>query len=314
MVVIFLRTIYHSEMLKVLITGGNGFVGRHLQNYLCNTVGEKGDYIISIFDLSQGDDIRNFESVRTRIDQFQPDYIFHLAAQAYVPESTMNPRRGFETNLTGTLNILESVRQTGMHSRILVSGTSEEYGYDRDDLELTEESVAKPTTPYGVSKLAATTLCSTYSRIYGTNIVVTRAWNHIGPGASPSYAVSAFAKRVAEAEKFGTVIHHGNLDAIRNYTDVRDIVKAYRLAIDLESGIYNLASKNTVSTREVLTDLTSLADKKVQTSENPHLFRQMSDKFPNPNYGKFSKMTGWAPSYELKETLLDTLNFWRGIV
>ena len=143
MVAILLRAIYHSGMLKVLITGGNGFVGRHLQNYLRDTVGEKGQYTISIFDLSLGDDVRNFESIRTRIDQFQPDYIFHLAAQAYVPESTMNPRRGFETNLIGTLNILESVRQTGMHSRILVSGTSEEYGYDRDDSELTEESAKK---------------------------------------------------------------------------------------------------------------------------------------------------------------------------
>jgi GDP-4-dehydro-6-deoxy-D-mannose reductase len=301
-------------MLKVLITGGNGFVGRHLQEYLRNTVGEKGEYTISIFDLSLGDDVRNFESIRTRIDQFQPDYVFHLAAQAYVPESTMNPRRGFETNLTGTLNVLESVRQTGMHSRILVSGTSEEYGYDRDDLELTEESVAKPTTPYGVSKLAATTLCSTYSRIYGINIVVTRAWNHIGPGASPSYAVSAFAKRVAEAEKFGTIINHGNLDAVRNYTDVRDIVRAYRLAIDLESGIYNLASQNTVSTREVLSQLTKMAVTQVQTNENPHLFRQMSDKFPNPNYSKFSSMTGWEPKIEMNETLRDTLNFWREIV
>lgn len=309
-----LRAIYHSRMLKALITGGNGFVGRHLQSYLRNTVGEKGEYTISIFDLSMGDDVRNFESIRTRIDQFQPDYIFHLAAQAYVPESTMNPRRGFETNLTGTLNLLEAVRQTGMHSRILVSGTSEEYGYDRDDSELTEESVAKPTTPYGVSKLAATTLCSTYSRIYGINIVVTRAWNHIGPGASPSYAVSAFAKRVAEAEKFGTIINHGNLDAVRNYTDVRDIVRAYRLAIDLESGIYNLASQNTVSTREVLSQLTNMAVTQVQTNENPHLFRQMSNKFPRPNYSKFSKLTGWEPKFQMKETLLDTLDFWRDAV
>ena len=301
-------------MLKVLITGGNGFVGRHLQNSLRNTVSQKGEYTISIFDLSMGDDVRNFESIRTRVDQFQPDYIFHLAAQAYVPESTMNPRRGFETNLIGTLNILESVRQTGMHSRILVSGTSEEYGYDRDDSELTEESVAKPTTPYGVSKLAATTLCSTYSRIYGTNIVVTRAWNHIGPGASPSYAVSAFSKRVAEAEKFGTSIVHGNLDAIRNYTDVRDIVKAYLLAIELDSGIYNLSGQKTIATKEILNELVKLARCEVTLEENIHLYRAMSNKFPKPNSEKFSAITGWKPEISLEETLKDCLDYWRGIV
>jgi GDP-4-dehydro-6-deoxy-D-mannose reductase len=303
--------LYTFGMLKVLITGSNGFVGTHLKQLLESSTSPKGKYLIEGFDLSDGQDIRDFEAVRSKIDLWQPDYVFHLAAQAYVPESTMNPRRGIETNLIGTLNVLEAVRQTGMHSRIHIAGTSEEYGYDRDDVELTEESVAKPTTPYGVTKLAATALAMTYAKIYGMKVVCTRAWNHIGPGASPSYAVSAFSKRVAEAEKYGTTIVHGNLDAIRNYTDVRDIVKAYLLAIELDSGIYNLASESTVSTKSVLDNLISYAVTSVKSEENPHLFRPMSNKFPRPNARKFIDATGWTPTVPINKTLLDCLNHWR---
>lgn len=298
-------------MLKVLITGSSGFVGAHLNNLLQTTISPKGKYEVEGFDLADGQDVRDFEAVRSKIDLFQPDYIFHLAAQAYVPETTMNPKRGIETNLLGTLNILEAVRQTGMHSRIHIAGTSEEYGYDRDDIELNEESVAKPTTPYGVTKLAGTTLAMTYARIYGTKVVCTRAWNHIGPGASPSYAVSAFSKRVAEAEKFGTPIVHGNLDALRNYTDVRDIVQAYLLAIELKSGIYNLAGQTTVATKEILDRLVEMASCEVKLEENPHLFRPMSNKFPTPNAEKFMSLTGWQPAIPLQETLRDCLDHWR---
>ena len=242
-------------MQRVLITGGGGFVGSHLKDLLNNSTGPKGKYIVEGFDLTSGQDVRDFEIVRSKIDSFHPDYIFHLAAQAYVPESTMNP--------------------------------------------------------YGVTKLAATTLAMTYSKIYGIKVVCTRAWNHIGPGGSPSYAVSAFSKRVAEAEKYGTPIIHGNLDAIRNYTDVRDIVQAYLLAIELEPGIYNIASSNTVPIKEILNHLASLASCKVSLEENTHLHRPMSNKFPAPNTEKFSILTGWSPKISLQQTLLDCLNYWR---
>lgn len=301
-------------MLRVLITGSDGFVGQHLQNYLKLNQSVKGAYEVECFDLAMRRDIRIFEDIRNTVDRFQPDYIYHLAAQAYVPESSMNPLRGIETNLIGTLNLLEAVRQTGMHSRVHIAGTSEEYGYDRDDFELTENSVAIPTTPYGVSKLAATTLAMTYSRLYGMNVVVTRAWNHIGPGASPSYAVSAFSKRVAEAEKYGIKVTHGNLDAVRNYTDVRDIVRGYLLAIDLPSGIYNIASTNSVSIKHILDCLIKLAKNEIITEENSHLFRAMSHKFPKPSFKKFNESTGWNPKIDLDQTILDSLNYWRSKV
>jgi GDP-4-dehydro-6-deoxy-D-mannose reductase len=281
---------------------------------LQNTESNLGQYQIENFDLRLGNDIRDYEQIRKAVDEFHPDLIFHLAAQAFVPESSFNPHRGFSVNLTGTLNLLEAVRQVGLQPKVLVAGTSEEYGYDRDEIELTEESVAKPTTPYGVTKLAGTTLCMTYVRNYNLDIVCTRAWNHIGPGASPSYAVSAFAKRIAEAEKYGTPVTHGNLESVRNYTDVLDIIKAYVKVIDCPSGIYNLASSNTVSAKWVLDTLTSFVKKPINFEPNDKLFRPMSLKFPKPNTEKIKNMTGWQASVPIESSLLEILNYWRKII
>ena len=303
-------------MIKVLITGSRGFVGKHLISHLIKTQSSKGKYEIHEFDLTLGNDIRIYEHIRNSVDSIQPDMIFHLAAQAYVPESSLDPRRGLETNVIGSLNLLEAVKNTGMHSAVLMAGTSEEYGYARDDETLNEDSICKPTTPYGVSKLAASNLGLVYSKTYGFKVVVTRAWNHIGPGASPSYAISAFAKRVAEAEKYRTPVSHGNLEAIRNYTDVRDIVNAYTLLIShpIPSGIYNLCSTNTLSINEILTKLVKLSKTEIELIENKNLFRPSDLRFPKPNSDKAQKSTGWKLDYPIETTLLDTLNYWRGLV
>ena len=298
-------------MKNVLITGGAGFVGKHLQSVLLNSNSSIGKYNLEIFDLKLGHDIRDYEQVRNVIDRFQPDLIFHLAAQAFVPEGNTNPQRVFSVNVEGTLNVLEAVKQTGNHSRILIAGTSEEYGYDRDDTELNENSSTNPSTPYGVSKLAATTLSMTYARNYQMNIVATRAWNHIGTGASPSYAVSAFAKRIAEAEKYGTVVKHGNLESIRNYTDVKDIIEGYIRIIECESGIYNIAGENSVSAKVVLEMLASFASKSISFEANDNLYRPMSLKFPNPNCSKLKSLTGWKQKISLEATLREVLEDWR---
>jgi len=301
-------------MRKVLITGGAGFVGTHLRAILESSSSDIGSYEVASFDYKDGQDIRDYEQIRFAIDHFQPDLIFHLAAQAYVPEASMNPTRGFAVNLSGTLNLLEAVRQTGHQSKILIAGTSEEYGYDRDEPELSETSAAMPTTPYGVSKLAGTTLAMTYARNFQMQVVATRAWNHIGPGASPSYAVSAFAKRIAEAEKYGTPVKHGNLESIRNYTDVRDIISAYLKVIECEPGIYNIAGNNTVSARWVLDKLSSFVETPLKYEANEKLYRPMSLKFPSPNVEKLRTATGWTQEFDLDGTLEGILNYWRKIV
>ena len=298
-------------MRKILLTGGEGFVGTGLQNLVNSSENLANAYTFKSFDLRSGQDIREYDQIRNAIDFYSPDLIIHLAAQAYVPESTTNPERGFNTNLIGTLNLLEAVKQTGSQARILIAGTSEEYGYDRDDKELTEMSTPIPTTAYGVSKLAATSLAMTYVLNFGLNIVVTRAWNHIGPGSSTSYAAAAFAKRVALAEKYGTLVKHGNLESIRNYTDVRDIIYAYLAVIDCPAGIYNIAGENTVSAKWILETLSSKVNKKINFEANENLFRPMSLKFPKPNVDKLVKTTGWSAKIPIEDTLENMLNYWR---
>lgn len=295
-------------MRKVMVTGSEGQVGQYLIREL-NSLGLE----VLRFDIRIGQDIRKYEDVRNFIDANSPDAIFHLAAQAYVPETSINSVRGFNVNLFGTLNVLNAVRETGNSSYIHIAGTSEEYGYDRDDLTLDENSVCLPTTPYGVSKLAATNLGQVYARTYGMKIVCTRAWNHFGPGTSSIYATSAFAKRVAIAEKYGSPVTHGNLEAIRNYSDVRDIVKAY-ISLIGKSGIYNLASPRNASIKEVLDILVGMSKAKIELDGNPNLFRAQSNKFPMPSTQKVLEEVGWKTQINLETTLEETLNYWRKYV
>jgi len=292
-------------MRKVMVTGSEGQVGQYLTRKLHSM-----DLEVVKFDIRLGRDIRNYEEVRNFVDQHSPDGIFHLAAQAYVPETSYNSKRGFDVNVLGTLNVLNAVRETGHTSSIHIAGTSEEYGYDRDDAELDENSVCLPTTPYGVTKLAATNLGLVYSRMYGMNVVCTRAWNHFGPGTSSIYATSAFAKRVALAEKYNLPVTHGNLEAIRNYSDVRDIVEAYVLLIG-KTGLYNLASSRNASIKEVLDILIRMSKSEIILDGNPNLFRPQSSKFPSPSTEKVFKEFGWKTKFELETTLEETLDYWR---
>jgi GDP-4-dehydro-6-deoxy-D-mannose reductase len=290
---------------KVIVTGSDGQVGQYLTKKLLSL----GIEVVG-FDLRLGNDVRNYEEVRNFVDKHSPDGIFHLAAQAYVPESSFNSKRGFEVNVIGTLNVLNAVRETGHSTAIHIAGTSEEYGYDRDDPYLDENSVCLPTTPYGVTKLAATNLGLVYARLYGMSVVCTRAWNHFGPGTSAVYATSAFAKRVAVAEKYGGAVTHGNLEAVRNYTDVRDIVEAY-ISLIGKTGIYNLASPRNASIKEILDMLIKMSKKEIELDGNPNLFRPQSTKFPTPSTKKVFEHLGWYSKIDLEVTLEETLNYWR---
>jgi GDP-4-dehydro-6-deoxy-D-mannose reductase len=290
---------------RVLVTGSEGFVG----GYLAKELRERGDGVIG-YDQRRSCDIRDYEQLRSVIDRTQPDLIFHLAAQAYVPEGTTDPRRAIDVNVVGTLNLLEAVRHTGSRARVLLAGTSEEYGYDHPSID--EGTVCRPTTPYGVSKLAAGQLGLTYAGLYGIPVVVTRAFNHTGPGHPASFAVPSFAKRVAEAEAgLRPAVEHGNLQSVRNYTNVRDMVAAYLLAIDLPTGVYNLCSDRTVSLDWVLGILVGLAGKPVKVVLDPALYRESNYHFPDVSAERFSALTGWKPRIPLERTLSDVLDYWR---
>lgn len=290
--------------MRALITGSRGFVGRYLVHHLA----EEG-WEISDFNLRDGQDIRNYEDVRNKLDIVRPDAIFHLAAQAFVPESFINPKRTFEVNTLGSLNILEAVRQLRLNTHILLVGTSEEYGPSKPY----EDALPEPRSPYAISKLAMDNLGNLYSKAYSMNVVVTRAFNHTGPGRGEMYAESSFARQIAEYEaKKRNIVRHGNLSSIRNYTDVRDIVRAYEKAIMLPSGTYNVCSERNVSMEEVMNML--IANSKfsaIPLEKDPALTRPSDFSFKKPHCAEFRSLTGWEPGIPLEQTMKDLLDYWR---
>ena len=292
-------------MSKILITGGEGFVGQHLAALL------GWDYDVRIYDIKSGDDLRDYDNLRTVIDEERPDYIYHLAAMAFVPESINDSRRAIEINTLGTINLLEAVRNVGIKPKILLAGTSEEYSATEGDT-IDETTLPQPITPYAVSKLAMDHMGIIYSRYYNMHVVVTRTFNHTGPGRGEMYAESSFAKQIAEIENDKReFLIHGELGTIRNYTDVRDVVRAYRLAIELDPGIYNICSSQNVTIKEVLDILKLMAIKEIPTKDNPALHRPMDFSFKKPTCAKFKQLTGWEPEYNLHVTLADLLDYWR---
>lgn len=295
--------------MKCLITGSAGFVGSHLKEHL-----KKQGWEIIDFNFRDGLDICEYEHFRAMLDVHRPDAVFHLAAQAYVPESFANPARAFQVNTLGSLNLLEAVRQLGLKTRVLLVGTSEEYGDSQYGEGLTSEtSLPNPLSPYAISKLAMDHLGRLYAKSYGLHVVVTRAFNHTGPGRGEMYAESSFARQIVEIENGKReVLEHGNLDSVRNYTDVRDIVRAYEKAVDLEPGIYNICSDQNVTMKEIMDMLVKHAKAPITLKVNQALYRPSDFSFKTPTCKKFKKKTDWKPEISLEKTMEDLLNYWRG--
>ena len=295
-------------MSKVLITGHKGFVGGHLFDYLK----EQGHRVYG-FDVKSDSvqDFRNYDAIRTAIDAIRPDKIFHIGALAYVPESFIDPYRAFETNTIGSLNIIEAVRRIGLKTKIHLCGSSEEYGDAPSPV--TEDSLPNPLSPYAIAKLAMDHLGQFYAKAYNMNIVVTRTFNHTGPKRGEQYAESAWAKQIVEIERGERdILLHGDLTTIRNYTDVRDIVRAYSLAIDLPSGVYNICSDQNIVMDDVLNILISFSKKEIKTELDSNLLRPADFSFNEPSCEKFTELTDWKPEYMIHQTLSDILEHWRG--
>jgi GDP-4-dehydro-6-deoxy-D-mannose reductase len=175
-----------------------------------------------------------------------------------------------------------------------------------------ELTLPEPSSPYAVSKMAMDYLGQVYAKAYGLEVVTTRAFNHAGPGRGEMYAESAFAKQIVECELGRRdVVKHGNLATTRNYTDVRDIVRAYRLAIDLPPGVYNISSNNSVTMQELMDLLIKNARVDIKTEVDQALFRPGDFSFKTPSCEKFQNLTGWKPIYSLEETMVSVLDGWR---
>ena len=315
-------------MERVLITGITGFVGSHLAELLLakglevygterwRSRTENIEHIKDKIKLIKTD-MRDAHSVETLISKVQPDYVFHLAAQSFVPMSWSAPMETLETNAMGTINLFEAIRKSKVDTRIHVAGSSEEYGmvYE-NELPIRETNPLRPLSPYGVSKVTQDMLSYQYNKSYGLKIVLTRAFNHTGPRRGEVFATSNFSKQVAEIEKSlkKPVIEVGNLDARRDFSDVRDVVKAYWLSLHkCDFGeVYNICSGKAISIQELLDMILGFSEiKNIKVVQDPSRMRPSDVPNLEGNCDKFKKKTGWKPEIPLERTIEDLLNYWR---
>jgi GDP-4-dehydro-6-deoxy-D-mannose reductase len=261
-------------------------------------------------------DVTDAYAIDKAIEQSEPDVIHHLAAQSFVPASWANPKSTLETNIIGTLNILEAARKAKFNPVIHICGSSEEYGLVKpDEIPIKESNPLRPLSPYGVSKVTSDLLGIQYHLSYGLKIVVTRAFNHTGPRRGDVFVSSSFAKQIALIEKGKQEkLNHGNLDAIRDFTDVRDVVESYYLAIENSDCIgkqLNICSGKGYKISEILDILKNYAKVEFETSIDESRTRPSDVPILIGNSDLFKSLTGWTPNIPLEETLLDLLNYWR---
>jgi len=299
---------------KALITGASGFVGNHLIDELADN-----DYDVFPTDVNGtlvDMDVINFKRVREIIDQFRPDFIFHLAALAFVPTSWERPNLVFDVNLQGSVNLFEAVKSARINPTIQIACSSEEYGeVHSDEAPIKETNPLRPLSPYGVSKAAMDMLAYVYYKSYGMKIIRTRAFNHEGYGRGELYSTSDFCKQAVRIEKGlqEPIIKHGNLDSQRDFTDVRDMVRAYRLAVELcEPGeVYNIGSGVKHTIKEVLETVRKFSKVKFNDEIDPNKLRPADVMVLLADARKFREKTGWEPRYTLEDMINACLKYWR---
>lgn len=307
-------------MKKVLILGASGFVG----NYLVQELKSK-NYIIygaDIKDTEEKDyeeffkvDILNTIDIENVLELIKPDYIINLIAISSVKKSWDNPALTFDINVKGTINLLESVNKVSKSSRILLIGSSEEYGNIDYSSAVLEERSLRPINPYAISKLTQEKIANMYKETYGLDIVLTRSFNHIGIGQEKGFVVPDFISQLIEIEKGNKScdLIVGNLSAERDFTDVRDVVRAYRLI--LEKGrcgeVYNVGSGKTLSIQNILDLLIELSNISVKVAVDKNKFRKIETPKIQSDISKIRSELGWEPQISIKDTLREMLEFER---
>lgn len=312
--------------MKILISGANGFVGSHLAN-LCL---EKGDEVHGTIrnrsDLSNLDylgikekitlhecELTDSSNTEDIIAKLLPDKIFHLAAQSFVPTSWKSPVDTLTNNIVSQVNIMESVRSFVPNCKILITGSSEEYG-NPIKLPITEDHPLNPVSPYGVSKVAQDKLGCQYAASYNMKIVVTRAFNHTGVLRHESFVCASFAKQIASL-KDGEIIKVGNLEAIRDFTDVEDMVRAYYLALENDKikfgEPYNIARGRGVTIQSVLDYLIEYSGKNLKVEQDPDRMRPSDLKELVGDSSKFREATDWHNTIAFKTTLEKIYNYYK---
>ena len=295
--------------MRSLITGGRGFVGHWLADHLRDL----GDEVVAI---DREVEITDPAALLAAMSEAAPDAVYHLAALTHVGQSWDEPLQVLQVNVVGTAAVLAAARQCGTDPRVLVTSSAEVYGAVTDPgrLPLDEGSPTAPLTPYAASKLAAEAVVAQAHLGHGQHVITVRPFNHIGPGQTPNFAVPALAKRIVEADRRGAAtIPVGNLSARRDFTDVRDVVRAYRLLVETgrPGGLYNVCSGRDVSIREIADGLLQLAGTTLEFETDPSLVRPVEVPVLRGDPGRLAEATGWKPEIPLEQTLADVLAYWR---
>lgn len=297
-------------MKRLMLTGATGFVGSFIQQ----AVAEKDSLGLELFP-PQAMELRDPESVAKACTEAQPDFVIHLAAQSFVPDSFNNPRETYEINFFGTLHLLQGLKKNGFKGRLLYVGSGDMYGLVAPEiLPVTENIPLKPRNPYAVSKVAAEALCYQWSQTEGMDAVMVRPFNHIGPGQSERFVVSDFARQLVEI-KLGrreAEILVGDIDVTRDFTDVRDVVRAYLMLLsEGKSGeAYNVCSGKEISVRDILEQLMMLAGVRANIKQDSARFRPAEQRRVCGSCDKLRSVSGWQPEISLEQSLTDNLSYW----
>lgn len=327
-------------MTRALITGVSGFVGSHLAEYLLERtdwdidgllrVRSPLDNLEKIIPLANEAkrvrflyaDLRDGISIERAIKTSKPDYVFHLAAQSFPRSSFDSPLDTLETNIQGTVRLLESLRTYASHSLIHVCSSSEVYGrVPLEKLPIREDCAFHPASPYAISKVGADLVARHYAEAYSLNVIVTRMFTHTGPRRGDVFAESSFAKQIAmlEAGILTGPVMVGNLESMRTVADVRDAVRAYHMALTMNpipGAVYNIGGAHSCQVREILQALAALAEggAHLRYREDPARLRPIDADNQIPDCTKFKEHTGWAAQIPFAQTMQDLLDYWRARV
>lgn len=344
--------IYWEDRLKTLITGVTGMAGSHLAEYLLSRgdVEVYGTFrwrsrMDNLDDLAHAGklnalqpgtsdcaviersvrqnslnlieiDLLDAWAVKRVIACVRPDRVFHLAAQSFVPTSWHAPAETMQVNAVGQINLFESIRAEGLDPSIQIAGSSEEYGLVHpDEVPMKETNPLRPLSPYAVSKVAQEMLAWQYHRSYGLRAVVTRGFNHTGPRRGDVFVTSSFARQIAEIElgRRPPIVYVGDLNSKRDWTDVRDTVRGYWLALEkgVPGEVYNVGSGVTRSVGEMLDLLLSLSKAKIDVKVDQSRLRPSDVTILWADATKFKQQTGWEPQIPFEKTMADLLDYWR---
>ena len=308
--------------MRAAITGVGGFVGRHLLHHLQ----EQGD---EVWGLGRASDVTGLDDGHIRridlidraavervLRELQPDAVYHLAAQSSPAESLSDPWATIRNNMLAQLNLLEALLQSGQRPRVLVIGSSDEYGLVRpEDVPTHEDVPLRPRTPYAVSKVGQDLMGFQYFDQHGLAVIRVRPFNHTGPGHDARFVIPSFARQLAEIEAGlrEPVLRVGNLDVSRDFTDARDMVEAYRLALifGVPGEVYNLGRGRSLPIAEMVEELIALCRVRVEVRVDPALLRPSDIPRQEADTRKFTALTGWHPRIPWHTTLRDTFEYWR---